>query len=394
MINTSSITSLYDSLTGAISSKLDALYANDKIDAETYAKILAQSFDEALKLSVSAVQQQEQLEKDHAFKDAQILNLASERARTQAQTLQVEAETLNTAKQGQLLEAQKAVQLQQVINLASEKLRSDAQTAQIQAETLNLPKQGALIDAQKEQTLKEADLAQQRINLTGEEILVKKEQVLVSKQEVLIAAAKLANIPKEGVLLDKQALDVVAKTQLTEQQKTNLAAEVLNIPKQGLLLDANRTKVTQEVTNLTADKLRVDAQTELTAQQKANAVIEGTVLVATECKLRAEFDLLKENVLKAASETSLLNQKKVTEQAQTTNLGVAADSVVGRQKALYLAQTDGFKRDAEQKATDLMIKTWATRRTTNEDTPADGVNKLSDVYIGQAVQKMLTGIGA
>ena len=72
MINTSGITGLYDALTNAISSKLDALYDANKIDAETYAKWLSQSFDEALKLSVSAIQQQEQLDKDALLKEAQL----------------------------------------------------------------------------------------------------------------------------------------------------------------------------------------------------------------------------------------------------------------------------------------------------------------------------------
>jgi hypothetical protein len=84
----------------------------------------------------------------------------------------------------------------------------------------------------------------------------------------------------------------------------------------------------------------------------------------------------------------------VTEQAQVTALGVDENSVIGKQKALYTAQTNGFARDAEQKAAKLMSDTWAVRRTTDEATVADATNVLHDVAIGRAINKMLAGVGA
>ena len=142
------------------------------------------------------------------------------------------------------------------------------------------------------------------------------------------------------------------------------------------------------------DALLQAQQIDLAAQQVLNAVTENTVLVATECKLRAEFDLLKEQVIKTASETAVLNQKLVTERAQTIAIGTDDDSVIGRQKILYKAQADGFVRDAEQKTADLMIKSWSVRRNTDEATVADGTNMLNDTAIGRAVNKLLTGVGA
>lgn len=156
-----------------------------------------------------------------------------------------------------------------------------------------------------------------------------------------------------------------------------------------------KDKAYQTAQKLEADIALATAQKALVEQQTLNAVAEHTVLVAQECKLRAEFDLMQESVLKATSEVALLNQKLLTERAQTTALGVDADSVIGRQKALYNAQTGGYQRDAEQKAADLMFRSWATRRTTDETgTLADATNKLSDVHVGRAVEKLLTGVGA
>jgi hypothetical protein len=128
--------------------------------------------------------------------------------------------------------------------------------------------------------------------------------------------------------------------------------------------------------------------------QKAKASAELDVLLAQKCKLEAEFDLIMLEKLKVTAETALLNQKTVTEQAQVTALGVDADSVIGKQKALYTAQTNGFARDAEQKAAKLMSDTWAVRRTTDEATVADATNVLHDVAIGRAINKMLDGVGA
>lgn len=132
----------------------------------------------------------------------------------------------------------------------------------------------------------------------------------------------------------------------------------------------------------------------LVTQQGLNAVIEGEVLTATKCKLQAEFDLLATTNLKTQQELQLLLWKTNTEKAQTIALGVDADSVLGKQKALYGAQTTGFTRDAEQKAAKLMADTWAVRRTTDEATVADAVNSLNDAAVGRAIGKLLTGVGA
>ena len=137
----------------------------------------------------------------------------------------------------------------------------------------------------------------------------------------------------------------------------------------------------------------IDARTALTTQQKDNAAVENTVLVAQECKLRAEYDSILANTLRVASEKSLLDQKLATEKAQTMDGICGADSVLGKQKALYEGQAIGYKRDAEQKAAEIMFKSWATRKTTDDATPVNDSNKLTDAYIGAAIGKLLAGIG-
>ena len=185
--------------------------------------------------------------------------------------------------------------------------------------------------------------------------------------------ADTLNIPKQGVLLDNQALQI-------KQATANATAEGLNIPKQGFILDAQ--------------KLQIAAQTGLVTQQTANGVLEGKVLVAQECKLKADYDLTMQTIIKTGSEDLLLKAKITTEKAQYSAVGVDDNSVIGRQKNLYAAQTAGFTRDSEQKAAKLMIDSWNARRMTDDATVADGTNKLDDASIGRAVGKVLDGIGA
>lgn len=138
----------------------------------------------------------------------------------------------------------------------------------------------------------------------------------------------------------------------------------------------------------------ITEQIALVTQQVLNAIAENDVLVAQKCKLEAEFDLTQAQTLRTNEELALLTQKTATERAQTLSTGVDADSVVGKQKALYAAQTTGFTRDAEQKVAKLMADTWSVRRTTDEATVADGTNLLNDATVGRAITKMLDGVGA
>lgn len=188
------------------------------------------------------------------------------------------------------------------------------------------------------------------------------------------------------------------KTHLSEEYSNNRirGAEYATVylgAMQSVMDRALEFLLQQQKVDLEAQLLQ--AQITLVDQQAANAILEGTVLEATECKLRAEFDLLMEQKLKAISETALLNQKKVTEQAQTSGTGIDTGSVLGKQIALYTAQADGFKRDAEQKAAKIMVDTFNVRMTTDPDgTLFDGNNHLSDADIGDVITRLKAGVGA
>ena len=179
---------------------------------------------------------------------------------------------------------------------------------------------------------------------------------------------------------------------LLQREKVALEAELM--AQQVLVAQAEVAKANAQVQVALAEVEKARVELEILGLTKEKIPAEIAVLHAQKCKLDAEFDLIKEQTIKSAQETLLLAQKVTTEKAQVSSIGVDADSVVGRQKALYQAQTNGFARDAEQKAAKLMADTWNVRRTTDEGTVADGTNMLNDATVGRAINKMLQGVGA
>ena len=202
-------------------------------------------------------------------------------------------------------------------------------------------------------------------------------QILQTSTQFLLEQRKSA---LEAQLLEAQIREIDAKVLLVHAQTELAIQEKKNAENQWLLLAEQKMKMT--------------AETKLLGQQYNNAVTENDTMLKQQCKLAAEYDLIMEQRLKTLEETGLLAQKKVTERAQTVGAGVDEDSVVGRQKELYMAQTNGFTRDAEQKAAKLLVDTWSVRRTTDEGTVADSTNQLNDATIGRAINKLLSGVNA
>jgi len=73
-------------------------------------------------------------------------------------------------------------------------------------------------------------------------------------------------------------------------------------------------------------------------------------------------------VAKTNAEVAVLNQKEVTEFAQTqqtTNVAPAAASILGRQSDLYEQQAKGFKWNADQKYLKTLLDAWSINVSTD-----------------------------
>lgn len=160
------------------------------------------------------------------------------------------------------------------------------------------------------------------------------------------------------------------------------------------LVEAQIRLIEAQILKEDIDKALVEAQTKKVIQETANLVLEGDNLIAQNCLLKAQYDLTMLNKLQTTAQTALIQQKIATEKAQVTETGVDDNSVIGRQKLLYKAQTDGFQRDAEQKLLKVLTDTWNVRRTTDDGTQVNAENQLYDPTIGRIVNKAVSGIGA
>ena len=237
-------------------------------------------------------------------------------------------------------------------------------------------------------------VAQAEVEKANAQVELTKQQVLQSKVELEILQLNKAKIPAEiahlnaqTALLGQQVLVAQAEVEKANAQVDLVKQQVLQSKGELEILQLSKGKIPAEIAHL-------QAQTALLGQQKLNAVIEGEVLTGQVCKLKAEYDLLMLQKDRTTAETSLLTQKIATERAQTTEIGVDTNSILGRQKNLYLAQTEGFARDAEQKAAKLMADIWNVQRTTDEGIKPTVEAANTDAFIGRAIKKMLSGVGA
>ena len=284
--------------------------------------------------------------------------------------------------------------LQQSIQYALTKEQSDAQAA--------------LLAAQASKTaVEELLVAQQLQNLTTEQLNLVKQG---------------AQLDKQNLLLDEQVIKAGEDTALVTQQKLNLVAEKSNTNLTGLKISAETIYLSLQQTKLGSDKLLVDRQTANLTLDAANTPLQGNLINKQIDKLAEDVlasseqrtQLVKQGLLvdsqtakttqetaavlagvsKINKEVEVLDQRKATEKAQIADNvdGVAVTGVLGKQKSLYQAQTDGFARDAEQKLAKTFLDIWSVQRTTDEGFTVAGTG-LSNTEIGTVVAKAKQGIG-
>ncbi len=218
--------------------------------------------------------------------------------------------------------------------------------------------------------------ADAQAELTKANTLLVTQQTALATTQQLIAEQELLNLQVQKELLDKQSLEA-------DQQLLHLTAQTV-IVEEGLNTALADTAVKeQQVINLVnadrkmdVDIARVESDTALIEQNRANAVTTNSTMIKQQRKLDAETDLL--------------GQKRLTELAQTEN-NADPDSVIGKQATLYQRQSEGFLRDAEQKATKMLLDTWSVRQTT--DGALASTAGISDASIKDAVDALKQGIG-
>ena len=125
-------------------------------------------------------------------------------------------------------------------------------------------------------------------------------------------------------------------------------------------------------------------------------------------KLKYELQLLDAQVKLADKELALkdkdlaLKEKQVAlaeaqlkaaeAQYKDTIDGQPVGGVLGKQMKVYDAQAKGFKDNALQAATKIMVDTWNIRRQTDESLQTTADSKLYDGNIGNAIAEMFSSV--
>ena len=151
-------------------------------------------------------------------------------------------------------------------------------------------------------------------------------------------------------------------------------------------------------TKLTHDIEITDAQLTM-AQTKLGH--ETQLLDAQVGHLSAQVSLANKELTLKDKELALKDKQVVLAEAQIkaaqvqyqdTIDGKAIGGVLGKQMKVYDAQAKGFKDNALQAATKIMVDTWNIRRQTEESLQTTKESKLYDGNIGNAIAEMFASV--
>lgn len=288
----------------------------------------------------------------------------------------------NLLTQAQMDDVRKGVDIKefQLSSLMPKELENlDAQITRLVAESANTVKQGELLNAQVCQS--EVEVARLRYET---------EHKLPQEVE---------NLRRQSMLISAQAGTQEEQTKLTEEQVSNLIWErTTKFPEEILLLKAE-TMIKEKQASISEKQLAI-IEKELTDKMPAeiaflNAQVDKMLADVEATNKQIEIAtielLLKEREIELAELQKELNQWKVaTEQAQTMDSAQPGSAIDWGNKVME-AQTDGFYNDANQKATDTLLRTWVTRMN-NDRAWVNNANMLTDKYIGRAIAKMFEGL--
>jgi len=123
------------------------------------------------------------------------------------------------------------------------------------------------------------------------------------------------------------------------------------------------------------------AQQDLLEQQLLTEAQNTLLMTEKVANAGKEGDILDNQITKSGYEATLMNQKYITEWAQTqlTSATGSVSGILGAQKTLYECQSAGFKHKAAQSALQALVDIWSVAATSGETVIAStdvGINGL------------------
>lgn len=246
------------------------------------------------------------------------------------------------------------------------------QTLKVIAEVILIGKQGEKLDAETDLLIDQLITEALNRDKTSAEIDLLVDQLLTQALERDKISAEIEGIEAVTALTNQKLLTEVETTALT-------AAKVVTEGKQQELIDGQIEKMSHEI-----HLIEAQVWSERGKVSDDCSIIDPPPIIG---------GLIGGQLTKITNEGLLLVQKVETEKAQTSDTVTAGTvaGVIGKQKDLYAAQTDGFARDAEQKLTKIMVDSWNVRRTTNDETHANPAG-IGDAEICKVIGKAKEGI--
>ena len=381
VINIDGLVSTTDTILEVLKKRLDDEFSKGRITGKEYANVYLSNVNAAISQSI-----QFELQKDISAAQAELIK--------QQRLNEITQNQINLA-QVKLLEAQEANILDEInlraiqkdIALVDLTIKS-AELAQVQAQTGLIAKQ--IDSVSKDLLIKDSQLLQMEADL----IKTENESQVVLNQAAKLVSDKLlvdANILTEA----KQRDNLVKDLELKDSQLLQMAQDLIKSVSENELILSQKLKIEADVllTNASKDTEVVRKENlEKDLELKASQLLQ---MAADLIKSQTENTVLQEQKLKTASEVALLDQKIATEKAQIVDTvnGLPVTGVIGKQKQLYTAQTDGFARDAEQKATKILLDANTTVFSINEN-PDYLTSSLTGLQLNPVLNKLKQGIGA
>ena len=184
--------------------------------------------------------------------------------------------------------------------------------------------------------------------------------------------------------------DLLAAQVVTEGlNQTKVRAEIAHIHQQTELAKAQTIKVDTEIQVLEKNIEEAEAKIWVTrAQVRDNLSLDTPPTDLTK-------GILGRQAGKITAETGLLNQKKTSEQAQTSNGVAGSESVLGKEILLRQRQADGFLRDAEQKLSKIVTDAFSVQFSTLDGFDEQPIpSSFQSGGVDSVILKARTGIGA
>ncbi|MET6262570.1 hypothetical protein WID10_28095 [Klebsiella variicola] len=364
--------------------QLNDQFEKNRITGPTYGQVYAATYESTLQAAITLLLAKErqaleikQLELQNQLTQAQIDQIHDQMQKTPYEIEQIKAQTENIKTET----AQTQYNIDHILPLQATGLELENQTREYNLNTV-LPTQVAQTEAQTSLTKTQEDQIRAEMQKVPYEIEVLQSQVEESKIKVLQEQYNLDNLmPAQLGQINAQTAGVVKETELKDYQLVNLYPAQLA----GTLA---QTENVQQDTALKEYQVQFLYPAQLAQANKQLELTEAQIAVQNK-----QLDLLQEQVNQAKAQTDYYAQKVVTEKAQTDATVIGDGSVIDVQVDLMNAQKDGYKRNAEQQAAQIMSNTWNVRRQTDEDTSANTTNLLDDATVGKTIQTLLSGVG-